>query len=184
MLIIFVLLEEMSVGDQTKKRTDKSANMWVNSRTFESAELCMESLRDEGYEVWVSHVSETGTILDDTFLYDQTVSSPQKVAIVMGSERDGPCETFLNQADRIVFLPQFGFLESLNVSVACGMVLQFLFLKFPGIRKGLDANRIAHLRGDWYDKLSNTNKVKEMAKEILHNPPKPSSFQQPFYKRK
>jgi 23S rRNA (guanosine2251-2'-O)-methyltransferase len=44
-------------------------------------------------------------------------------ALVMGSEDKGVSQSTLNTADHLVNIPQFGTTESLNVSVACGIIL-------------------------------------------------------------
>ena len=45
------------------------------------------------------------------------------VAIVMGSENKGINKSVLKISDEIVKLPMYGKIESLNVSVACGIFL-------------------------------------------------------------
>jgi TrmH family RNA methyltransferase len=54
-----------------------------------------------------------------------SVSFPQKVAFVFGSESHGISELMLNASDVKLTIPKFGEIESLNVSVACGIVLAF-----------------------------------------------------------
>jgi tRNA (guanosine-2'-O-)-methyltransferase len=46
-----------------------------------------------------------------------------KVAIVLGNEHDGLCEALRRVCDRSVRIPMRGFVESLNVSVAAGVLL-------------------------------------------------------------
>lgn len=45
------------------------------------------------------------------------------MAIVVGSEEDGVSEEILKMSDEIVKIPILGNIESLNVSVACGIIL-------------------------------------------------------------
>lgn len=45
------------------------------------------------------------------------------VAIVMGNEERGINEAILREADRLVRIPQFGTIQSLNVSVAAGIMI-------------------------------------------------------------
>ena len=45
------------------------------------------------------------------------------VAIVMGSEQKGINKSVLSLSNEMVKLPMFGKIESLNVSVACGIFL-------------------------------------------------------------
>ena len=54
-------------------------------------------------------------------LYDVDYTSPS--AIIMGSEEDGVSTYLLKLADKKIKIPLSGTIESLNVSVACGIVL-------------------------------------------------------------
>jgi 23S rRNA (guanosine2251-2'-O)-methyltransferase len=54
-------------------------------------------------------------------VYAVDYSSP--TAIIMGSEEDGISSDLLKLADKKIKIPLFGTIESLNVSVACGVVL-------------------------------------------------------------
>ncbi len=53
--------------------------------------------------------------------YQTDFTSPS--AIIMGSEEDGISSDLLKLADRKIKIPLLGTIESLNVSVACGVVL-------------------------------------------------------------
>jgi 23S rRNA (guanosine2251-2'-O)-methyltransferase len=52
-----------------------------------------------------------------------SIDLKQPVAIVMGSEGEGIAPELLRLVDHIIFIPQAGQLDSLNVSVAAGIVL-------------------------------------------------------------
>ena len=54
-----------------------------------------------------------------------SISFPQKVAFMFGSESHGISKSFLDASDVKLTIPKFGEIESLNVSVACGIVLAF-----------------------------------------------------------
>ena len=51
------------------------------------------------------------------------VDMTQPVAVIMGSEGEGVAPELLRIADQIVFIPQAGKMDSLNVSVAAGIIL-------------------------------------------------------------
>lgn len=57
----------------------------------------------------------------NTNLYDIAFNDP--AVIVMGSEEDGISEDILDLADAKTRIPMYGKTESLNVSVACGVIL-------------------------------------------------------------
>ena len=53
----------------------------------------------------------------------QEVDFSQPIAIIMGSEGQGVAPELLRAVDHIVFIPQAGEMDSLNVSVAAGILL-------------------------------------------------------------
>ena len=57
----------------------------------------------------------------DKNIYDVDLKGP--IAIIMGSEQKGISKSVLNLSDESVKLPVYGKIESLNVSVACGIFL-------------------------------------------------------------
>ena len=54
-------------------------------------------------------------------VYDVDFTKP--VAIIMGSEQRGINKSIINLSDEVVKLPMYGKIQSLNVSVACGVFL-------------------------------------------------------------
>lgn len=63
-----------------------------------------------------------------------------------GREAEGVTEEFLEAADARIYLPLFGFTESLNLSVATALVMQRLFDLCPDARGNLTASEKAALR--------------------------------------
>ena len=57
----------------------------------------------------------------DKNVYDVDLKKP--AAIIMGSEQRGINKSVINISDEVVRLPMYGKIESLNVSVACGIFL-------------------------------------------------------------
>mgnify|MGYP000374340215 CR=1 FL=1 len=64
-----------------------------------------------------------GTALDSTAKAVQDCDLTGDVAIVMGSEGDGIRRLTADTCDALMYIPMVGAIESLNVSVATGMVL-------------------------------------------------------------
>ena len=54
-------------------------------------------------------------------VYDVDFTKP--VAVIMGSEQRGINKSIINLSDDVVKLPMYGKIQSLNVSVACGVFL-------------------------------------------------------------
>ncbi|MEO8470972.1 MAG: 23S rRNA (guanosine(2251)-2'-O)-methyltransferase RlmB [Chryseolinea sp.] len=75
----------------------------------------MKLLRDNGIRI-IACTEKT-----ETPLYSVNLSGP--IAIVMGSEEDGISDGLLRDADELARIPMQGKIESLNVSVAAGVVM-------------------------------------------------------------
>jgi 23S rRNA (guanosine2251-2'-O)-methyltransferase len=77
--------------------------------------LTIDELQQSGFQIVAC--TEKG----EGFLFDADLKIP--TAIIMGSEEDGISEGILSRCDTIVKIPMSGKIESLNVSVAAGMML-------------------------------------------------------------
>ena len=86
-------------------------------RVFRSADLAatLGALRDRGFTV-------IGTDVHGKNVFAQPLA-PGAVVIVLGSERAGMSAAVRAACDRLVRVPGSGAVESLNVSVACGVFL-------------------------------------------------------------
>lgn len=91
----------------------------------------------------------------------------------MGREADGVSQEMLNAADARVYLPMFGFNDSLNLSVATAMVLQQLFAMCPEARGDLSDQRRAALRAVWYARLARNDAQRAEFLSRVDNPPPP-----------
>lgn len=98
------------------KKSSASAYKWVNKQKFISIEDCYKALREQGYKIFASSISE-----DSKNLYDLDLSG--KAAIVVGNEHRGVSVNAANLADEKFLIPQFGMVQSLNVSVATAVIL-------------------------------------------------------------
>ena len=75
----------------------------------------LEFLKNSGLRIF--GVSEKA----DDYYFDQDFSGP--VALMLGSEENGISEAYMKYMDGFVKIPMKGYIESLNVSVAAGIVL-------------------------------------------------------------
>lgn len=77
---------------------------------------CIQALRSSGYKIAVTSPHVNG--------YEaHSLPIDQPVAVVMGTEFKGASERMLEAADYHVFIPMLGMAESLNISVAAGMIM-------------------------------------------------------------
>ena len=99
------------------KASSSSANKWVDYSIYDTTEECISELKKEGYEV-------IATVLDDEAesLYTAKLENP-KTAFMFGNEKEGLSEKAIKLADRKMYIPMLGFVQSLNISVTASIFL-------------------------------------------------------------
>ena len=108
-------LEEPPVG-AFARTTSASAAKWVECHRHDSIEACYAALRNEGFLVLATAV-EPGSV----DLYEVDLSRP--TALVFGNEMRGVSDRARDLADGRIAIPMLGMVQSLNISVACAVVL-------------------------------------------------------------
>jgi 23S rRNA (guanosine2251-2'-O)-methyltransferase len=83
--------------------------------------------REDNLKVVIDYLKESGISIvacsekTNETIYQADYTKP--VAIILGSEENGISGEYMKRADAIVKIPMIGKIESLNVSVAAGMIL-------------------------------------------------------------
>jgi tRNA (guanosine-2'-O-)-methyltransferase len=102
------------------------SQQWITVHRYADApdprQACLNALRERGYRIAVASLQE-GSIPP------QEVELSQPTAVVFGTERDGATPEMLAAADLTIGLQMFGFVQSLNVSVAAALCLHPLTLR-------------------------------------------------------
>ena len=96
--------------------TSQGAEKWMNVRPHEDLGAACRHLRKRGFQLVAAHLSEQAR---DYREIDYTVPT----ALVVGTELFGVSEAALAESDCQVMIPMKGMTQSLNVSVACAIVL-------------------------------------------------------------
>lgn len=106
-----------------QRRVAKGAYDWLTLHRYNTAQdnsrACLTQLREKGYSIFATSLNHAA--VDHTQL---DVSKP--LAIVMGTELSGVSDTTKELCDGFVRIPTYGFTESLNVSVATSILIQYL----------------------------------------------------------
>ena len=112
----------------------KGSFKWMDIYLYKSRMRCMESLKSKGYKI---AVASTNT---DNSVFDLDLSVP--TAFYLGSEFHGNHPDTLAAADYEFKLPQYGITESMNVSVAAGVLMTYLdvFMQHNGGREKYTLN--------------------------------------------
>jgi tRNA (guanosine-2'-O-)-methyltransferase len=109
---------------QVGRRVAKGAERWVTTRIHRRAEDAIDELARRGFQLVVSH--PRGELSPDD------LSKLERVALVLGNEHDGVRAALAAAATASVRVPMRGFVESLNVSVSAGILLQAATRGRPG----------------------------------------------------
>lgn len=158
---------------QTKNMVSRSITKkvlpYMTMHQHESTAACIAALRASGHEIWATDLSPGAVTLTSPELV-----IPNKLAVVFGRELDGCSKEVLEAADRRIFIPIYGFAESLNLSVAASLVMQTLFTKCPQARGDMTPQEKAEIRERWYDILGHkSEQQRTLFRSFLNNPPPP-----------
>lgn len=103
-------------GYRSYNGTSASAQKWVKVRRSDSIINTLSRLKASNYQIVAANLY--GEVRDY-----RDIDYTQPTAIVMGAEIEGVSDYAAEAADANVVLPMMGMVESLNVSVACALIL-------------------------------------------------------------
>ena len=101
-------------GNEVIGRTSAGASAWVPVAIVNNLVRATELLKEAGF--WVYGADAGGQNC-------RTIDFPAKSVLIMGSEGTGMSQLLEKQCDTIVSIPTCGKIDSLNVSVAAGVLL-------------------------------------------------------------
>lgn len=101
-------------------RTSAGANSWVPVAVVNNLVRVVEKLKSAGF--WIYGADAGGENL-------RKIAFSQKNCLIMGSEGSGISKLLQQKCDSIVSIPTCGKIDSLNVSVAAGVLLYELFAR-------------------------------------------------------
>jgi tRNA (guanosine-2'-O-)-methyltransferase len=102
--------ERLTMG----KRSSSGARKWVNVHLYNDVDECMQAVKAKYDKIYATHLSE-----DAVGLYDLNLT--ESVALLFGNEHKGVSEAALTYCDGNFLIPQYGMVQSLNISVACAV---------------------------------------------------------------
>jgi tRNA (guanosine-2'-O-)-methyltransferase len=98
------------------KKSSASAKKWLEFRRYRDHKELRQTLKEKKMTIYATYLDTSGKSIFDV---DWTEPS----AIIVGNEHRGVSSEALEIADQIIFIPMFGMIESLNVSVASAVTL-------------------------------------------------------------
>ncbi|MFQ5797883.1 MAG: TrmH family RNA methyltransferase [Bacteroidota bacterium] len=128
------------------RKSSASAQKWVGRRKFTCIEECYAALRNEGYNIYATHIGDmSGSVYE--------LNLTEKVALVFGNEHRGVSEAAVKLADAPFMIPMRGMIQSLNVSVACAVSLYEAMRQRLGAgqyrKPKYSAQRLDQLMDEW-----------------------------------
>ena len=97
-------------------RAASGARRWVDVNYYTDVKACFEHVRKNYQNVFCTHLGESSKSLYELDL-------TENVALLFGNEHEGVSEAALEYCDGNFLIPQYGMVQSLNISVACAVSL-------------------------------------------------------------
>jgi tRNA (guanosine-2'-O-)-methyltransferase len=126
------IISSSSNSRRDTRSVTKGAQKWLSLRHFTDTNECISLLRRDNYLIAASDIGSISVDVETAAARTLTMRNGnesdyfrQRVAVVMGNEMQGCSPSILNAADTLFFIPQAGFSQSLNVSVATAISLSY-----------------------------------------------------------
>lgn len=99
-------------------KTALGAELTVEWEYIKDTKEAVKKVKEEGYTTAAIEQVEGAVMLDQL-----QVAPTLKYAVIMGNEVDGVSQEVVDMCDMSIEIPQYGTKHSLNVAVACGIVI-------------------------------------------------------------
>ncbi|MBL4764644.1 MAG: tRNA (guanosine(18)-2'-O)-methyltransferase TrmH [Colwellia sp.] len=89
---------------------------WIDVHNYHKTADAITAMKAQGMQILVTNLSDTAVDFRD-------IDYTKPTAIILGQEKFGTSDVALALADQDIVVPMVGMVQSLNVSVACSVVL-------------------------------------------------------------
>ena len=146
-----------NINPMVLKGSDKWLSIHRYNQSDNNTATVVHRLKSEGYRIIATSLNERSTLLNDFDI------ERGKCAIIFGNEHQGVSEYLMEQADEYLKIPIRGFTQSLNISVAAGIIISQLIEKIRNSSVGwqLTDTEKNILRAEWLQ-CSVKSKVDEL----------------------
>ncbi len=103
-------------GFQNYRGTALGSQKWVSTAEYDSVATPISSLKEKGFQIVAAHLSSTALDYRD-------IDYTKPTALLLGGEKPGPSQYALDSVDEYITIPMLGMVGSLNVSVACSIIM-------------------------------------------------------------
>lgn len=98
------------------KGSSTGVGKWMDIHIYHSVKECIDEVRKRYSTLLATHLNEASVNF-----YEKDLAG--NIGFIMGNEHKGLSEELLSHADHNVNIPQYGMVNSLNISVACAVML-------------------------------------------------------------
>lgn len=116
---IYILYTEEHLNEEHLNKVQGSSTgvrKWLHVHFYRDVEACFKAVKEKYDVVLATHLDH-----ESKSLYELDLT--KKVALLFGNEHEGISEKSLQHTDGNFIIPQFGMVNSLNISVACAVTL-------------------------------------------------------------
>lgn len=114
--VVFSDKEKYERGVEIGFNSNSGSKKWVEVHLFNDSPSCIKAVRKKYDHIYGTHLSE-----EASSLYDLELTG--SVALLFGNEQLGVRQETLSLIDGNFIIPQYGMVQSLNISVACAVSL-------------------------------------------------------------
>lgn len=141
---VYILNTHIPLPEKLSKRSSSSALKWLSIHLYSDINTCVQALRKKHATLLCTHLEPPTHCIYET---DWTQNS----ALILGNEHSGVSPELRALCDRSIQIPQAGMIQSLNISVACAVILYEAFRarKNKGHFQGLTPSVYQNLRQQW-----------------------------------
>jgi tRNA (guanosine-2'-O-)-methyltransferase len=140
------IIEEINAY-KVNKSILKGSFKWMSIYLYKQRQACFENLKAKGYRIAIASTNTTNTI--------QNLDLSIPTAFYLGTEFKGNHPDTLAKADVEFILPQYGVTESMNVSVAGGVLMAYMDFWMQKVGRNtvtLPDSEKDTLRQEWYNR--------------------------------
>lgn len=110
------------------EKISKGSHQWVEIEIIKNPFEFIENMKKKNFKIVSTSLDEKSI---DYRLYDYN----QKTIIIFGNENNGLDKKILEISDYLIKIPQYGKVQSLNVSVAFGVIFYWIDYVKRGVKK-------------------------------------------------
>jgi tRNA (guanosine-2'-O-)-methyltransferase len=115
---VFILYTEATTNPDRYigRNATGGVSKWIKSHFYDNMDECFNDVRKKYDKIYATHLRE-----DSQSIYEKDTCT--SMAFLFGNEHAGVSEAALARCDGNIMIPMQGLAESLNVSVACSIML-------------------------------------------------------------